>query len=211
MDCMHDLGGVEGFSAVKRSAYTGAFEYDWELKIHAIGSCMLGKKCWGIDEQRHAIERMEPRHYMTASYYERQLTGFLSLTIEKQLCDYDELRNLIGTDFPLSRPAASGRQSSTPSYDFQPGQRVRVKNEFVSGHTRFPGYARGKVGTVLARSAVCHFPDASGHGLDAALEMTYDIRFEARDLWPDSSDDAQVHFTAFESYLELAEEADHGL
>ena len=28
-----------------------------------------------MDEYRYAIERMEPRHYLSASYYERSLTG----------------------------------------------------------------------------------------------------------------------------------------
>jgi nitrile hydratase len=31
----------------------------------------------------HAIERMEPRHYLAASYYERSLTSLATLCVEK--------------------------------------------------------------------------------------------------------------------------------
>lgn len=205
MDGMHDLGGVEGFGPVKRSSYSSVFEFHWELKVHAIGSCMLSQKCWGIDEQRHAIERMEPRHYLAAGYYERQLTGFMTLALEKRVLSYPELKQRLGSDFPLSRPSGTGRLGHPDAKNFKPGQRVRVKNEFVAGHTRFPGYTRGKIGTVVGTSAFCHFPDASGHDLDAHEEMTYDVRFEASELWPGNSDDAQIHFTAFESYLEAVD------
>ena len=34
---------------------------------------------FNMDEYRHAIERMEPRHYLSASYYERSLTSLATL------------------------------------------------------------------------------------------------------------------------------------
>ncbi|WP_296258152.1 MULTISPECIES: nitrile hydratase subunit beta [unclassified Pseudomonas] len=206
MDGMHDLGGKEGFGPVKRSNYAGFYQMPWELRVHAIGAVMIGKKFWCADEQRHAIERMEPRHYMNASYYERQLTAFLTLAVEKDLCGHAELCKRAEGGVPLSLPAAAGRAASGATEWFQVGQKVRVKDEFVPGHTRFPGYVRGRTGVIAGQSAPCHFPDAAGHALDAALEMTYDLCFEAKDLWPESCDDAQVHFTAFHSYLELVED-----
>jgi hypothetical protein len=36
--------------------------------------------------------------------------------------------------FPLSRPSAEGRPNAFPCETFEIGDRMRVKNEFVSGH-----------------------------------------------------------------------------
>jgi nitrile hydratase subunit beta len=35
-------------------------------------------------------------------------------------------------------------------------------------------------------------------------ERTYNVRFRAEDLWPNSADPALVHVGVFESYLERA-------
>jgi nitrile hydratase len=35
-------------------------------------------------------------------------------------------------------------------------------------------------------------------------EPTYDVRFNAEELWPNSADTAQVHVGVFESYLDRA-------
>ncbi len=45
------------------------------------------------------------------------------------------------------------------------------------------------------------FPDAAGHGMQASMEPTYDVRFRSRDLWSDSCDDALNHVGVFQSYL----------
>ena len=97
-----------------------------------------------MDEYRHAIERMEPRHYLAAGYYERSLTGFATLCVEKGVVSREELESLAKGLFPLSGPGAEGRPNAFPRETFKVGDRVRVKNEFVSGHVRMPGYIRGK-------------------------------------------------------------------
>jgi hypothetical protein len=84
---------------------------------------------------------------------------------------------------------------------------VRVKNECVSGHVRVPAYIRGKTGTIVHVSTPTPFPDAAGHNMPAEIEPTYDVRFRARDLWPDTSDEALNHVAVFQSYLEKVESA----
>jgi nitrile hydratase len=69
---------------------------------------------------------------------------------------------------------------------------------------RMPGYIRGKSGVVVSESPAYPFPDAHAHGVDAADEPTYDVRFDTRELWPDSSEAALVHVGVFQSYLERA-------
>lgn len=204
MDGMHDLGGREGFGPVDPKQ-NQAFKHPWEVQVHAIGASMLTKGWWNADEQRHAIERMDARHYVRASYYERQLTAFTTLLIEKGLASREELEAAAGGPVAVSLPSKPGRTSAVGPW-LPVGTRVRVKAEFPSGHTRFPAYVRGKCGIIVAHSAICHFPDAAGHALESPMQMTYDLRFEAKDLWPDSADNAQVHFTAFHSYLDVVEE-----
>jgi len=106
-----------------------------------------------------------------------------------------------GGAFPLSREIGPGRQPA-PAQSFSIGEQVRVKNEFTSGHTRMPGYIRGKTGIVVAISPSYPFPDAAGHGMAESWEPTYDMRFRSEDLWPDSADKASVHVGVFQSYLE---------
>jgi len=82
---------------------------------------------------------------------------------------------------------------------------VRVKTEYVAGHVRLPAYVRGKSGVVVGESPVYPFPDAHAHGVEAADEPTYDVRFDATELWPNSADRAFVHVGVFQSYLERLE------
>jgi nitrile hydratase len=70
-----------------------------------------------------------------------------------------------------------------------------------------PAYIRGKSGVVVKISPPYPFPDAAGHGMQAPMEPTYDVRFRSRDLWPDNCDDALNHVGVFQSYLEKDEDA----
>ena len=154
-----------------------------------------------MDEYRYAIERMEPRHYLSASYYERSLTGLATLCVEKGLVTREELERRAEGAFPLSAPGVSGRANVAARERFAPGDRVRVREDHVPGHVRMPGYIRGKSGVVVGVSPAYPFPDAHAHGIEAQEEPTYDVRFRAQDLWPDACDPALVHVGVFESYL----------
>jgi len=157
-----------------------------------------------MDEYRHAIERMEPRFYLAASYYERSLTALASLCVEKGLVTDKELERLAQGVVPLSSASGPGRSNAAARQRFKPGDRVRVRADYVPGHVRMPGYVRGKTGLVVAESPAYPFPDAHAHGVSAEDEPTYDVRFHSQELWPDSSDPALVHVGLFQSYLELA-------
>jgi hypothetical protein len=146
---------------------------------------------------------MAPRHYVTAAYFERHLTAVATLLVEKGLVTPEELETLAGGGFPLAGPIGPGRQPAPPQ-GFEIGEAVRVKNEHVPGHVRMPGYIRGKTGVVVGITPPYPFPDSAGHGMQAPMEPTYDVRFRARDLWPDACDDAMNHVGVFQSYLEKA-------
>jgi nitrile hydratase beta subunit len=205
VDGMHDLGGRQGFGRVRYTLDAPAFHASWEVRANSLYGFAVRQGLFNMDEYRHAIERMEPRHYLTASYYERSLTSLATLCVEKGVFTRDELERLAGGAVPLAQPSAPGRANAMDRQAFRPGDRVRVKNEHVPGHVRMPGYIRGKTGVVVGVSPAYPFPDAHAHGVAAQDEPTYDVRFRSEDLWPSGADAALVHAGVFESYLERAD------
>jgi nitrile hydratase len=93
---------------------------------------------FNMDEYRHAIERMEPRHYLAAGYYERSLTGMATLFVEKGFATRQELEQRAQGVFPLAAPCAPGRTNAITRERFEQGDRVRVRDEYVPGHVRMP-------------------------------------------------------------------------
>lgn len=204
MDGMHDLGGKQGFGRVRYSLRAETFHEPWEKRVNALYSLAVKLGIFNMDEYRHAIERMEPRHYLSASYYERSLTSLATLCVEKGILTQEELERRAHGAFPLSSPSAPGRGNVATRETLKVGDKVTVKTDYVPGHVRMPGYIRGKSGVVVGVSPAYPFPDAHGHGIKADDEPTYDVRFDSRDLWSDSADPAFVHVGIFESYLERA-------
>ena len=202
MDGMHDLGGKQGFGRVRHSRDAQVFHEDWEKRANALLAFAVKSGYLNMDEYRHAIERMEPRHYLAAGYYERAFTGLLTLLVEKGIVSREELERLAGGVIPLALPSARGRGNDPGRRRFVRGDRVRVKEEFVPGHIRMPAYIRGKAGIVVDISPAYPFPDAHAHGVHAEDEPTYAVEFRSQDLWPQGADAALVHVDVFESYLQ---------
>ncbi|MEO8738818.1 MAG: nitrile hydratase subunit beta [Casimicrobiaceae bacterium] len=202
MDGIHDLGGKQGFGAVRYSRDAAAFHAPWEVRVNSLYALAVRLGIFNMDEYRHAIERMEPRHYLTASYYERSLTSLATLCVEKGVLTVDELEQRAQGSFPLAAPSAPGRTNVSTRETFAAGDRVRVRSDYVPGHVRMPGYIRGKIGVVVSESPVYPFPDAHAHAVEAVDEPTYDVRFDTHELWPESAEAALVHVGVFQSYLE---------
>ena len=202
MDGMHDLGGKQGFGAVRYTLDAPTFHAAWEVRANSLYAFAVRLGIFNMDEYRHAIERMEPRHYLTASYYERSLTSLATLCVEKGVFTREELERRAHGHVPLAAPSSPGRTNVAVPERFKIGDRVRVRHDSVPGHMRMPGYIRGKAGVVVGESPPYPFPDAHAHAVEAQDEPTYDVRFRSNELWPDSSDDALVHVGVFQSYLE---------
>jgi nitrile hydratase len=204
MDAVYDLGGRQGFGRVRYDQKATAFHAPWEVRVNALYGQAVKAGIFNMDEYRHAIERMEPRHYLAASYYERSLTSLATLCIEKGVLTLEELERRAQGAFPLSLPSARGRTNVARRERFKAGDRVRVQSEGVPGHIRLPAYIRGQVGVVVSESPPYPFPDAHAHGIEAQDEPTYDVQFRSEDLWPNASDPALVYVGVFQSYLERA-------
>ena len=204
MDGVHDLGGKQGFGRVRWTQEATAFHAAWEVRANSLYAFAVRRGLFNMDEYRHAIERMEPRHYLAASYYERSLTAMLTLCVEKGVVSAAELERRAGGAIPLAMPSAPGRSNVPDRERFKAGERVRVRLDSVPGHMRMPGYIRGKEGVVVGESPAYPFPDAHAHGVSSEDEPTYDVRFRSEDLWPGSAEPALVHVGVFQSYLQRA-------
>lgn len=66
---------------------------------------------------------------------------------------------------------------------FKVGDRIKVRNYQPTGHTRLPGYVRGKVGTVAVDHGVFVFPDTLAHGRGEKPQHCYTVRFDAQEVW----------------------------
>jgi hypothetical protein len=186
MDGIHDLGGLQGFGRVERDETV--FHDDWERRVFGIA---LTGRAAHVDAFRHAIERLDPVTYLTAGYYGRWL-GALELLVSED--DPEVQSREPSTLRPVERAPA-----------FAAGDRVRARDLFTNGHTRLPGYARGRRGTVVAVHPSFVFPDTNAHGRGEKPQHVYAVRFEASELWGDTADPASaVHLDLFEDYLEAS-------
>jgi len=201
MDGMHDLGGKQGFGPVRFVPNAPVFHADWEVRANAMYPMAVTVGLINMDEYRYAIERMEPRHYVAATYYERSLTSVASLMVEKGWVSAADLAQKAGCVFPLAKPGVAGRSNLSNAQNYTVGDRVKVRDDLVAGHVRLPAYLRGKLGEVVGCSPSYPFPDGHAHGVPSEPEPTFDVRFRAQDLWPESADDAFVHAAIFRSYL----------
>jgi nitrile hydratase len=209
MDGVHDLGGMDGFGPVAIEADEPVFHEPWQALAFGLNVfAIAGLGAYNADEYRHAIERMDPAHYLAASYYERVLTGVATLLVEKGAVGHADLEARAGAAFPLARPVVerpTAALAPRPEARFSVGDRVAVRDIHPAGHTRVPRYVRGRSGVVLHVAPPFSFPDASAHDGVLRAEHTYHVEFAAVDLWADVAvpDDAVV-VDLWDAYLEPA-------
>jgi nitrile hydratase subunit beta len=80
------MGGQTGFGPVPvHDDGTMAFSADWEAHVYALAAVLRRRGLFNGDELRDAIERLPPRDYLGASYYERWLGAIETLVAEKGL------------------------------------------------------------------------------------------------------------------------------
>jgi nitrile hydratase len=222
MDGVHDLGGMHGFGPIEREENEPPFHAAWEAAVQQMMRAAGSQGLFNIDEFRHGIERMDPAHYLGATYYEKWLDGMTRLLVEKGVVSRSELEARVA--FFVARPDAPataalpgpppGLGPSTPEWSrdviretgvaprFRSGDPVLTRQIHPHGHTRLPRYARGKRGVIHSCHGIHVFPDSNAHGLGEQPQPLYSVRFGAGELWGEAAEPNQVvHIDLWESYL----------
>ena len=205
MDGIHDLGGKQGFGAVVVERDEPVFHAPWERVARAVTFAVVGNVPNASTSLfRHAIERMEPAHYLSSSYYEHWLTAAATLAVEAGLVTRQELAERADGPFPLAGPVRAGDVAIPAGHGarFRVGDRVRVRNLHPPGHTRCPGYVRGKVGVVSRLDGEWTIPDVEAHSPVRVPETLYSVRFDTGELWGDGQQAVTVNVDLWDSYLE---------
>jgi nitrile hydratase subunit beta len=207
VDGVHDLGGTQGFGAVEVEENEPVFHEAWERTARALTfAAVMHASNPSTSKFRHAIERMDPAHYLSSSYYEHWVTAAATLAVEAGSVTREDLEERAGGAFPLSGPERPGEvDAPTPHQSrFKIGDRVRVRNLHTPGHTRCPAYIRGHVGVVTRLDGEWSIPDLEAHTPDRVPEATYSVRFAADELWGDGQQGATVNVDLWDSYLDPA-------
>jgi len=217
MDCIHDMGGMDGFGKVEVEQNEPPFHEKWEGRLMAMQRAMGYAGAWHIDHARYAQERIPPRIYLTASYYQKWALAMERNVVERGLAGADELAagHALRPGKALPRkftPEIAAKMTRGSFYRqqqapvrFKPGDRVRTRNIHPATHTRLPRYARDKVGVVEACQGCHMYPDAVASNRGEDPQWLYTVVFDGRELWgPDSDPTLKVSIEAFEPYLEPA-------
>jgi nitrile hydratase beta subunit len=210
-----DLGGQDGLGRVVPESEGKPFHDPWQAQVHALALGMGYTGAWTLDMSRSARETLP--EYSTLSYYEIWFRGLLRLMAERGLISDEELatgqahgparpvaRTLKGSDVAavLARGSPTVRPATTAAL-FKIGDRVHTLSAPAPHHTRLPGYARGKQGTVERVNGVHVFADANSQGLGEQPQWLYTVVFDGSELWGAKGyDGLRVSIDAWEPYLQ---------
>lgn len=211
-----DLGGQLGHGPIVPEDESVRFHEDWEPMALALVLAMGATGSWNIDMSRAARETLPA--YERLSYYQIWLAAMEKLMAERGQLFPDEVAagRMLHAAAPVARvlhapdvAAALARGSPTvregPAPRFAVGDRVRTRAHAVPHHTRLPGYASGKVGTVARVHGAHVLADAHAQGLGEQPQPLYTVVFEGRELWgAGSAPGLRVSVDAWESYLQRA-------
>jgi nitrile hydratase len=212
-----DLGGQLGHGPVIPEDENVRFHEAWEPAALAVVLAMGATGSWNIDMSRSARETLPD--YARLSYYRIWLAAMEKLMVERGQVQPDELAagRMLHPPVPVQRVLHAGQvaaalakgsptvRSEGPAPRFRVGERVRTRDHAVPHHTRLPGYARGKVGTI-ERVHGCHvFADPHAQGLGEQPQPLYTVVFEGAELWgADAAPGLRVSVDAWQAYLEAA-------
>jgi hypothetical protein len=194
VDGIHDLGGRHGFGGSLAEREEAGFHASWERRVFAMASILMAAGCFNVDEFRHAIERLDPVAYLADGYYGRWLAAMERLVRESG-----------GRPLPDRVPITSAARPLVRPPRFAVGDAVVTRNLHRAGHSRLPGYARARRGTVAIVQGSWVLPDTNAHGRGEHPQHVYSVRFPGRELWGEAAEPGtSVHVDLFESYLDPA-------
>ena len=215
---VHDMGGVPGYGPVEPEKNAPVFHDEWEGRVFGLVVSIQG----GF--KRSNLEGLDPDVYLSG-YFPRLMAALEHGLIERGVLAPDEVEAKAAhfSDNPEShatrvvdpvltervragmyRQRQLRRDTGRPPA-FAVGDPVRTRRIEHGGHTRLPGYAQGKRGTVTAVYAAYDLPDEvpGREHEDKPAQQLYSVRFEAAELWGSSAEPGSaLHIDMFEGYLE---------
>ena len=215
MNGIHDMGGMHGFGRVEIAKDEPVFQRRWEARVFGMVQTMPGDN---IDAGRYSIERLDPVTYLRQGYYGRWLAALEHGLMAFGVLAPGEIEGRTGAQkaaVETSPRAGTSAWIPPPARDyvreverapaFHDGQSVRTRNHQPAGHTRLPGYARCRCGTVVHVHEAMVYPDDNAHGRGENPQYLYTVRFAAAELWGEGAEPGTVfHLDLFEPYLEPA-------
>ena len=216
MDGVHDLGGRQGFGPVAVDEREEPFHSDWEARMWGIARALRRPPGWTIDWWRHGRELIDPADYLTRPYYDQWMQTYAALLVDSGVATVAEIAAgsaqapVLDLGAPQAPEAVRAATAVVVRFDreiadapaFAVGDRVRANAMGAEGHTRLPGYVRGRLGVVEAHRGAHLLPDAGARGEERA-EPLYSVAFEAAVLWPEAGGRRdRVYLDLWESYLE---------
>ena len=91
MNGIHDLGGRHGLGPINPELNEPVFHAPWEGRAFGLFASTFVFAGYTVDEFRHAIENMDPAHYLKSSYYEHWMSAFESLLTKRGIVTREEL------------------------------------------------------------------------------------------------------------------------
>ncbi len=91
MNGIHDLGGMHGLGPIVREENEPSFHEQWEGRAFGLFAATFVFAGYTVDEFRHAIEKIDPAHYLESSYYEHWLYAFEEVLIKRGFVTREEL------------------------------------------------------------------------------------------------------------------------
>ena len=217
MDGIHDMGGMQGWGSVAIDPDEPVFREPWHGRAFAMGAMSMGLSGTNLDAFRHGLERLHPYDYLVDGYYGRWLACAETLLVDSGVLAPGAVdaraRNLAGES--VTEPADV--EENKPSYErggagslreiddppaFSIGDRVTAKEIRTDGHTRMPGYIRGRTGTIHAQRPAALLPDTNAHFEGENPQHVYTVEFDSTELWGPDAEASKLRIDLFESYLE---------
>ena len=213
---IHDLGGRQGFGPIDVDEKEEPFHEPWEGRVRGMVNAMGRPPDWSIDWFRHCRELIDPVDYLSRPYFDQWLQSYCAMLVNSGVATVEELASghargpVTGVSAPMSAAAVATARPGAARFDREPGappryavgDAVRAITLGTPGHTRLPGYARGRRGVVHALHGTHVLPDAHARGEDGA-EPLYTVAFAAAELWPEAEGSPdRIYINLWESYLE---------
>ena len=203
MDGMHDLGGRQGFGAVRYTHNAPAFHAAWEVRANSLYAFAVR-----LRHLQHGRVPARDRAHGAAALPHRQLLRTFAhrpgdTTASRKVSS--RARNSSGgrrgafrSRRRAHRDAATRRRASVSSPAIASASSPTTCRVMCACRATFA--ARRVPWSASPRPIL--FPTRTRTRVQSEDEPTYDVRFRSEDLWPNSADTALVHAGVFQSYLE---------